>query len=79
MIPCPCQTCRKHKRCADERSLSRRSLFAWGRGEPAPECPEYREACWRGVDGVLLGTALMTPINPVSGRVMLPVSTRIDG
>lgn len=71
MIPYPCQSCRKHKRCADERSLSRRALFSWGRGEPAPECPEYREACWRGVEGVPLGPARMRPVSPVFGRVRL--------
>jgi hypothetical protein len=50
VIDLPCQTCTKHKRCADERTLSRLALFAYGKGEACPTCPLYREATWRGLD-----------------------------
>jgi hypothetical protein len=70
MIEHPCRSCAKHKRCAEEKFQARRSLFAHGRGEPAPTCHMYREATWRGLDVPMTRAARWA--SPVFGQSIPP-------
>jgi hypothetical protein len=36
-----CETCRKRGRCRMMAELARLIIFAWARGESAPDCPDH--------------------------------------
>jgi len=53
MIYHDCPTCRKRGRCDAMARHCRESLFAFGRGLPAPDCKDYLPRLSRGVPGVI--------------------------
>ena len=52
MTICNCQTCKKDRRCGLQNDYARKALFAFGRSLPLPDCPDYQQDCWHGIDGV---------------------------
>ena len=47
-----CDSCHQAGRCNDMPAMQRESLFAWGRKESTPSCPDHVPRYHHGIDGV---------------------------
>jgi len=53
MIPVDCDTCKHKGACKLESAQHQATVMAWAHRVPAPDCLEYQERTWRGIEGVL--------------------------
>jgi len=48
-----CDTCRRRRSCRMLSAQHQATVMAWAHRVPAPDCLEYQERTWRGIEGVL--------------------------
>jgi len=68
VIPVDCDTCKHKGKCRLESAQHQATLMAWAHRVSAPDCLEYQERTWRGIEGVIDHT----PISPRPSRYQSP-------
>ena len=51
--PIPCVSCSKRNRCSDYNAFHLLVFRSMGDGVEMPACPQFVQAWWRGVEGVI--------------------------